>query len=233
MNLNTPLARAAAILIAAGMGLSAQSPSALSFKMVGGPLGGQAKTVLGGAGFVMGADVNFAQKLGAESRLVYSFGFRYLPGDNNLLSYIPRVIAATNVNPSYYETRNRKTEGQGFHLGAMYQRDAWMEGMYYQVGLRVGRTKIQAVDTGTRITTNGLAIADTTTTTPSPNILAIDAIATNDQKSATSISPVLGLGYRFNDKYALELNVASVTVASPTAKSRNGLAAELAFSFNF
>ena len=226
------LARVGALLAAAAS-LSAQAPGSFTFKMGGGPLGGQAKGVFGNAGYTVGADLEYTTKFGSDSRLVYGFGYRYLPGDNDLLSFIPFSIAATNVNPSYYETRNRKAEGQTFHIAALYRQDAWLDGVYWQGGLRLGRTRVKSVDTGTRITTNGQAISNTTTTTPSANILAIDSIATNESKASTAITPVLGVGYRFGDKYALELNAANVTVSTPKVSSKSGLSFELSFSVTF
>jgi len=69
--------------------------------------------------------------------------------------------------------------------------------------------------------------------TPSANILAIDSIATNESKASTAITPVLGVGYRFGDKYALELNAANVTVSTPKVSSKSGLSFELSFSVTF
>lgn len=219
------------VLLVAGTILSAQEASPFAFKMSGGPVVGQLGQVFGDAGFSFGGDLEYTRPLGKDASLVYSFGYRAFPGDNQLVSLIPVSVAATGVNPTIYETRNRLVEGDGFFIGAMYRRDVWMDGLYAQGGLKLGRIKVAETDTGTQMVTNGTAIANTNATTAA--ILAINAIASKREVTATSLGLTVGVGYRISDRYAIEINATQVSAKSQSTSSKSGLTTDFAFSVRF
>lgn len=229
----TRITRLASLALALACGLSAEDGIGYAFKMGGGPLNGSAKSLFGEAGFSFGADFEISQPMGKEAALVYSLGYRNFPGDNVLLSFIPTAVTATGVNPTYYETRNRLTEGGGFFIGAAYRKDVWVDGFYLQGGLKVGRVKVSDTDTGTRITTNGTAISNTNVTTPTSAILAITAIASKVETSSTSLGVSFGAGYRITDRYSVEVNLTTVNLKGPAAGSKSGVTSDFSFSVRF
>lgn len=227
------LTRIAALGLAVASGLAAQDSLNYAFKMGGGPLDGSARTMLGDAGFSFGADFEISKAMGKDSAMVYSLGYRNFPGDNMLLSFIPTSVAATGKNPTTYETRNRLTEGGGFFLGALYRQDMFMDGMYLQGGIKLGRVKVSDTDTGTQLVTDGTAISNTNVTTPDSHILAIRAIASKTEKASMSFSLTAGAGYRITDRYSLELNLSTLRLTGPAAGGKFGVAADFAFSVRF
>lgn len=218
-------------VLVAGNILAAQEAGPFAFKMSGGPVVGQLRQLFGDAGFSFGGDLEYSQPFGKDASLVYSFGYRAFPGDNQLISLIPLSVPATGVNPTSYETRNRLVEGQGFSIGAMYRKDVWMEGVYAQGGLKIGRIKVAETDTGTQMVTTGVAIPNTNTTTAA--ILAINAIASKREVTSTSVGLTVGLGYRISDKYSIEVNATQVKAKSQSTGSKSGVTADLAFSVRF
>lgn len=219
------------LLMGAGSALNAQEPLRFAFKMGGGPVDGSVRKLFGDAGFTFGADFEAVQSLGSGAGLVYGLGYRALPGDNRLLSFIPTSVPATGVNPTVYETRNRLTEGESWGVYMLYRRDLWTEGFYLQGGLKAARTKVSDTDTGTAMVTNGAAI--TNTNAASVNILAIRAISSKTDVNSTSVGLTLGAGYRLLDRYALELNLTQLSAESPLTSAKSGYSAEIAFSIRF
>lgn len=220
------LSRIAALALLVGTASAAQDPWSLSFKMGGGPTLGDITTVTGNAGFNFGGDFEVAYQLTKRSQFAFGLGYRFFPGDFQNLSFIPSTIPASNpVATTYYETRVRKAEAMGFQLNALYRADLPWEGVYWQGGLRLGINKLKQTDTGTRLTTTGAG--------GSGSITAVAAIADIQEKTTTSLGPLLGIGYRFTDTYSLEVNVWMASMESPALGKKTGTATELAFGIRF
>ncbi|MBI4911788.1 MAG: hypothetical protein HY823_03540 [Acidobacteria bacterium] len=219
--------RKAALIALVGTAAMAQDPWTYTLKFGGGPASGGLLSPLGRAGYSLGADFEVAFRRSPEARLALSLGWRAFPGDYINISSIPFTYAATNVNPTIYETRVRKPEGSGFQLTGFYRGtlSRW-EGVYWQAGLRLGANKLKETDTGTQLVTDGRA------STVSGNILAVNAIAETREKTTLSLGPVAGVGYEFRE-FVLELNLWMATVESPALGKKSGLASELAFGFRF
>ncbi len=215
-----------------GRALVAQeAPFTGAFKIGLGSLSGDAKKALDlGATFSFAAEG--AYSLSDRSSLVGEAGYRYFPGDNQLLSFIPVSVTATGVNPTIYETRNRRTEAKGFQLTGLYRFEVMPKQFYIQAGLRLGQNKATETDTGTQLVTDGTAIANTGTISNS-HILAIRTIASVNEKKTLSIGLLAGVGYRFLGRYAAELNVFNTKIETPANGAKTGLVAEVAFSVQF
>jgi len=185
-------------------------------------------------------------RLDKSSALIGQFGYFTTPGNNELVSYNTvrtgpnSFLPATGVNPSYFEQRVRKYDVEGFRLGALYRYELTDWNLYLQGGVRVNFNKTTVTDTGTMLTTNGLAA----TTQTSVNIIAVTAIADKPQKKSTAISPVLGAGLRLGERATIELNVVSAKAdspdltskavnAAPFKKSFSGVGIELGFGIRF
>jgi len=210
----------------------AQGGWSLGFNLGGGPTSGGLKQISQDAGYSFGASFEAVKPVSRRGALVASIGYQWLPGDNRLLSYIPKSAAATGVNPTLYETRNRKVETGGFQLAVAYRSEFPMEGLFWQAGLRLGFNRTIEKDGGSQVITNGNAIPDMAVVT-NANILAIRTIATDRQAKTVSIGPSLGAGYRFNDSQALTLGLSLVSAEGPSAGKKSGLVAELGFNLRF
>jgi opacity protein-like surface antigen len=220
------LTRIAALALLVGTAAAAQDPWSLSFKMAGGPTMGDIATLSGTAGYNFGGDIEAAYQLDKKSQFAFGLGYRFFPGDYQNLSFIPSTIPASNpVAITYYETRVRKAEAMGFQLNALYRRDMGWEGSYWQAGLRIGFNKVKQTDTGTRLTTTGAG--------GSGSVTAVNAIADIQEKTVTSLGPLVGVGYRFNETYSLEVNFWSASMESPATGKKTGTATELAFGIRF
>lgn len=219
--------RSVALLLTVGTTGLAQDSWSYTLKLAGGPTFGGLVGVLGRAGFQFGGDFEAAYRYTADSRIVVGLGYRAFPGDFENLSSIPYSYAATNVNPTVYESRVRKPEGNGFQLTGLYRSDLprW-NGAYWQAGLRIGANRFTQTDTGTQLVTDGRA------STVSGNVIAVKTIAEIREKSSLSVGPMAGAGYQFLD-FTLELNVWMASIDSPAQGKKNGLASELAFGFRF
>jgi hypothetical protein len=221
------LSRIAALALLVGTASAAQDPWSLSFKMAGGPTLGDINTVSGNAGFNFGGDFEIGYQLTKKSQFAFGLGYRFFPGDFQNLSFIPATYSATNVNPTIYETRVRKAEARGFQFNALYRADLPWEGGYWQGGLRIGINNFKQTDTGTRLVTDGRA------STVSGNVIAVNTIADIQEKTTTSLGPLVGVGYRFNETYSLEVNFWMASMESPAVGKKTGTATELAFGIRF
>jgi hypothetical protein len=212
-----------------GAALAAQdAPSLGAFKLGIGTLSGEAQKALE-TGTTFSLSLESAFPLSERGALVGSLGYRQFPGGNRLLSYIPLSVPATGVNPTAYETRNRRTEAKGFELSGLYRYDVLQKELYVQAGVRLGFFKTSETDTGTRLITDGTAIANTGSIS-NTHILSVNTIAASQEKRATSVGAVAGVGYRFLNRYAAEINFFSTKIETPSAGAKNGFAAELSFS---
>ncbi len=213
-----------------GMLAAQEAPPIGAFKIGGGQLGGDTKKALDlGATFSFALETTFP--LGERSALVGELGYRFYPGANSLLSFIPVSVPATGVNPTVYETRNRRTDAKGFQLSGLYRYDVLPKTLYVQGGLRAGFNKTTETDTGTQLVTDGAAITNTGSIGNS-HILAVNTIASVREKKGVALGLVAGAGYRFGSRYAIELNAFNTRIETGSG-SRNGFAAELAFSVQF
>lgn len=219
--------RSTALILMIGTAAVAQDAWSYTLKMSGGPTFGGLVGVLGKAGYQFGGDFEAAYRYTKDTRIVVGLGFRSFPGDFAVLSSIPYSYAATNVNPTVYESRVRKPEGQGFQLTGLFRGylPKW-EGLYWQGGLRIGSNKFTQTDTGTQLVTDGRA------STVTGNVLAVNTIAEIREQTTLSIGPMAGVGYEFGD-FTLELNLWLASMESPALGKKGGLASELAFGFRF
>lgn len=219
--------RTAVLALLAGTASMAQEAWSYSLKVAGGPATGGLLTALGRAGYSFGGDFEAAYKRSADARLVVGLGWRSFPGDYAAISFIPFTYAATNINPTIYESRVRKPEGQGFQLTGLYRSylRGW-EGVYVHGGLRIGANKVTETDTGTQLVTDGRS------STTTGNVLAVNTIAEIREKSTWSVGPIAGIGYEYRE-FLFELNLWTATVDSPAFGKKTGLATELAFGFRF
>lgn len=227
MSLVSRLASRTALLLCLGTALQAQDSWNLSFKMGGGPLNGDARKLTGDAGFTYSGTFEMDRKLGSDSSMVFGLGYRWFPGDFVNVAFIPATLPTRATVGTYYESSQvDKAEGGGVQLSALYRKEAFMEGMYWQGGLLLGFNRLQTTSTGTRLT-----ILVTTANTAG-SITAVDAIKDQDTKRTTAFGPVLGLGYRFGERYAVEAN-AYMTKLATSASSKSGAGVELVFGVRF
>jgi len=217
----TRLSRLLSLCVATGLGLSAQtSPWDASFKFSMGNLGGQASTVLRNNEILntFAGTVEVTYRLDKASVVAFDFGYRFFPGTEATLSYIPATLPANSTLTALA----RKDEAKGFQFSALYRKNAFMDGMSWQAGLRMGQNKVTETDTGSRITTNA-----------TPAITRIDAIASSREKKILSIGGLLGLHYQFTDQYSGELNLFTTKMESPTSGKVGGSVVELSFGVRF
>jgi Outer membrane protein beta-barrel domain len=228
-----PNASLALLLLAATLGARAHAQEAWSsaFRINAGPTLGGLKEVSQNTGYTFGLGLEVGYKLAKDTQLVGSLGYQWFPGDNKLLSFIPLSVPATGVNPSIYETRNRKLDAAGFQLGLAYRKDL-VSDFYWQVGLRIGFNKASEKDTGSRVTTNGSAVANMGTTT-NANILAVETIASQKDATTLSVGPTFGLGYRLGADQALTLDAAMAKISGPSAGAKTGWSLEFGFLVRF
>lgn len=226
------LTKCLALSLLVGTTLAAQEKWAPSFKFSTGQVMGDAKNTFvppgsdGGSAINFGGGVELAYKLDNSSSLVYDLGYRFFPGSSATVSFTPSTIPASNpVVPTTYETRVRKTESRGWNLGAKYRKDAFTEGMYWQAGIQVAFYSTLQTDTGAKTLTTGAGGAGSVT--------GYEAISSAVSKKTTSISPLLGLGYRFNDRYTGEINVSNAKFESTAAGSKSGQVIDLSFGIRF
>lgn len=219
-------------VLSVGSTLAAQESPYLGAMKIGiGSLSGDAQKVLDSGG-TFSFSVEAAYPLKDRAALVGSLGFRQYSGGNRLLSFIPVSVTATGVNPTIYETRNRRTEASGLEFSGLFRFEILPKEFYVQGGLRLSSAKAAETDTGTQLVTNGNAIANTGTLS-NANILAVNTIASKAEKKALGVGLVAGAGYRFLNRYAVELNLFTTKLETPSAGSKNGLAGEVSFSFQF
>ena len=224
MSLISRLASRTALLLCLGTAVQAQDSLGLSFKMGGGPINGGVRRLTGDAGFTYTATFEMDWKLSAKSAMVFDLGYRWFPGDYKNISFIPGTFATVGT----YDVSSQvdKAEGGGFQLGALYRMDAFTEGMYVQGGLILGFNRLQTTSTGTRAT-----IVVTTANTAG-TATSVTAIKAQDTKTTTSIGPVIGLGYRFGERYCLEANAYTSKLAT-SASSKSGAGIEVIFGVRF
>ena len=227
MSFISRLASRTALLLCLSPMLQAQDPWGMSFKMGGGPLGGEITNLTGNSGFSYTGVFEVDWKLGAQSSVVFDLGYRWFPGDFKNISFIPGTLPTRATVGTYYESSQvDKAEGGGFQLGAMYRMDAFTEGMYVQGGLRLGFNRLQTTSTGTRLTIT------VTTAATAGTVTAVDAIKDQETKTTTSIGPVIGLGYRFGERYVVEANAYTTKLAT-SASSKSGTGIDIAFGVRF
>lgn len=214
-----------------GSPLAAEEKWAPSFKFAAGQVMGGAKDMFiptgsdGGSAIIFGGGVELEYKLDRSSALVYDIGYRFFPGSSTTVSYIPGTIPATPGVPTIYETRVRKTESKGWSLGAKYRRDAFTDGMYWQAGINLGFFSTEQTDTGSRLYTTGAGGA--------ASVVGTEAISSSVATKTTSISPSVGLGYRFNDRYTGEINLSNAKFESAAAGKKSGQVIDLSFGIRF
>lgn len=222
------LTRIALLSCALCAGLQAQTGSwDGSFKFFGGALSGGAKDLVNSTGnFGGGVEATYA--LDKDSRLAFDLGYRFFPGANAMVSYItlPTATAATIGQKYSGETRDRKVDGGSWQVSALYRRNAFTEGMYWQAGLRLGINKTKQTDTGAASSYTQTSATAWTVTATAP----IDSVV---EKKTTAIGVLGGVGYRFNDQYSGELNVFQTKFEAATAGKQNGTVVELAFGIRF
>ena len=220
-----------AVLLAGNLLAAQESPYLGAMKIGIGSVGGDAQKVLQSGGtFSFSIETSFP--LQERTSIVGSLGFRQYSGANQLISFIPISVPATGVNPTTYETRNRRTEASGLEGSALFRFDILPKEFYVQGGLRLSSLKTAETDTGTQLVTNGNAITNTGSIS-NPNILAVNTIASKAEKKAFGVGLVAGAGYRFLNRYAVELNLFTTKLETPSAGSKNGVAGELVFAFQF
>ncbi len=211
--------RLALLPLALCVGLHAQSAKwDGSFKVFGGATTGGVKDNLIQSTQNFGGGVEGTYALDKDSALVFDLGFRFYPGTNAMQSFIvlPTATAATIGRIYTGETRDRKVDGTSWQASALYRRNAFTEGMYWQAGLRLGFNKTKQTDTGSTVATG--------------NPVAIDSV---DEKKTTAIGLLGGIGYRFTDMYSGELNVFQTKFEGAAAGKQNGTVVELAFGVRF
>lgn len=224
----TRFTRLAVLTVALCGGLNAQSAKwDASFKFFGGGTTGGAKDLIG-ATVNFGGGVEGTYKLDQGGSLVFDLGYRFFPGGNSIQSFInlPTATAATIGRQYTGETRDRKVDGSSWQVSALYRRDAFTEGMYWQGGLRIGFNKAKQTDTGA-------ASSYTQTTATAWTVTATNAIDSVVEKKTTSIGLLGGIGYRFNNQYSGELNVFQTRFEGASAGKQNGAVVELAFGVRF
>lgn len=97
----------------------------------------------------------------------------------------------------------------GYYGSAFYQHRLWFEGFYLQGGLRLAQY----------------------ITTRRANFFPGDGTSVLTKYRgdyATTVKPVLGAGYRMNEQYGLELNLASTEMKNVAGQSKSGTLIELA-----
>jgi hypothetical protein len=217
--------------LALGSSLAAQEKWVPSFKFAAGQVMGGAKDMFvptgsdGGSAITFGGGVELAYKLDNASSLVYDIGYRFFPGSSTTVSYIPATIPVTTGVPTIYETRVRKTESKGWSLGAKYRKDAFTEGMYWQAGVSLGFFSTEQTDTGSRLYTTGAG--------GPASAVGTEVISSSVAAKTTTISPSVGLGYRFNDHYSGELNLSNAKFESAAAGKKTGQVIDLSFGIRF
>lgn len=216
---------------AGGMLAAQEAPPLGAFKIGAGTLGGDTKKSLDfGATFSFAVEGSYA--LSERGALVGELGYRYFPGANNLVSFIPVSVPATGVNPTSYESRNRLTDAKGFQVTGLYRFEVVPRTAYIQAGLRIGLNKTTETDTGTQLVTDGTAITNTGSIT-NTHILAVNTIASRQEKKSLAPGLVAGAGYRFLNRYATEINLFTTRIETASSGAKNGFAAEVVFSVQF
>lgn len=200
-----------------------------SFKLLGGYQLGEAKDdLLGGnpGNFGVGAEV--AYRLDKDSSLVFDLGYRFYPGDTQFVSYFQAPTSSTPGTVGQVitgETRVRKVQAEGFQGSALYRRNGFMDGMFWQAGLRLALNRSKQTDTGSAYAyTRGTSSWSLTSVAP------IDAVV---EKKKTSIGVLAGVGYRFDDRYTGALNAYTVQFEGPSAGKKSGVVVELDFGIRF
>lgn len=221
--------RLAFLPLALCVGLQAQSAKwDGSFKVFGGATTGGVKDNLIQSTPNFGGGVEATYALDKDSALVFDLGFRFFPGTNSMQSFIvlPTATAATIGRIYSGETRDRKVDGTSWQASALYRRNAFTEGMYWQAGLRIGFNKAKQTDTGA-------ASSYTQTSATAWTVTATRAIDSVDEKKTTAIGLLGGIGYHFTDMYSGELNVFQTKFEGAAAGKQNGTVVELAFGVRF
>lgn len=221
------LIRIAGLGLALASGLAAQDNTGFAFRMGGGPVDGGVRKMLGDAGYSFAGSFEYAWKLQSDSALVATAGFRFYPGDFKTVSYIPSTLPVRATPGTYHERAQvDKGEAQSVELSALYRKDAFSEGMYWQAGLVLSVNKVEMTSTGT----------DLTIVTTAPNtagsVTAATTIADRTSKSAAALNVTGGVGMRFGARYALEANAFTTRLESSTVK-KSGFGTDLTFSVRF
>jgi len=148
-----------------------------------------------GLGFSVGAP------LGKDSKIDVELGYRYLTGDGQNVDFPANALGSTLANQDLpisaqpgASTNFQKTNVQGFTLRGIYSHAFLMDNLSWRAGLSVNFLKSR-MD----------AIGDFRAATPAQQ--AAGSWAINPEQRGTTVSPVLGLGYDFNESGAVELNL--------------------------
>lgn len=209
-----------------------------SFKFQAGSMMGDAKDLFvppgtsGSVAPLFGGGIEVAYALSKDSALVMDLGFRFAPGDNAIVSYIDLPTSGYTVGQTFTGTAQAtKIDGQGWQVSAFYRRDAFVEGLYFQAGLRVGLNKTKQTDTGA--TTLYTVSAVSGTGVPTWAVTSTQAIASAVEKKVVAVSPAIGAGYRFNERYSGELNVFQTSFETAATGKKSGIVIDLAFGVRF
>ncbi|WP_285574823.1 hypothetical protein [Geothrix limicola] len=209
------------LALAAGLGLSAQtSPWDASFKFAGGHIDGNATKILNNNEILntFCGSVEVTYRLDKTSVLAFDLGYRFFPGKEVTLSYIPSTLPASSTVTGLA----RKDESKGIQASALYRKAAFMDGMSWQAGLRINRNEVTQTDTGSTLTTNAAAA-----------ITRVDTIVSSTRKSTFAIGVLGGIHQQFNEKFAGELNLYTTGMESPTSGKKSGMVAEMVFGIRF
>ena len=212
--------------------LMAESPWTFAMNMHGGPTIAGLKTVSQDAGYTFGVSLEGAKKLAGGGSLVSSLGYQWMPGDNKLVSQYGVSVAATGINPSYYDMRMRKMNGGGIQAAVLYRVDTAYDGLFLQAGLQFGSLKMNERDGGTRVKTDGTAVTNMYSPS-SAGILGITTIQDDNDATVFSVGPKVGAGYMMNDFAAVTFNATMFRAKGYSLGSVNGWAAEIGLNIRF
>ncbi|MCE1228094.1 MAG: hypothetical protein LWX11_01180 [Firmicutes bacterium] len=208
-------------MLAAAIGLSAQEEGwSGALKFGGGPVSGSAKAVTGDAAFSFSPQFEATYSFNKSSAWVFGAGYRFFPGDQTMISYIPTPQVAGQT----YEARIRKPEAKGLELTSLY-RHTFGESFFVQGGLRIGLYKTTFRDTGSRVTYTLVSNRITPTT--------VVTIQDEFEKKTTSVGLLAGLGYQLNRNFSVEVNAFTVRLGNPLAGTNTSVASEVNFGIRF
>ncbi len=176
-----------------------------------------------GLGFNVGIPLSNSSKVDVE------LGYRYLTGDGQNVAIPSNTIGATLSNATNFQ----KTNVQGFSLRGSYSQTFGVDNLSWHAGLAVNflKSRMDAIGDFTKVP-GGIA----------------GSWSYNPEKTATTVSPFVGIGYAFNEAGGLEANLimdsykqvtltpafAGTTVTPMIgSKNINTLKIEIGYTFRF
>lgn len=188
----TPLALATLVCASAG---AADLDYALKLRGVAGTA--TKDGVRNGLGF----GFNLGIGLTKDSKIEAELGYRYLTGDGLNVAIPTNSLGSTLANPELppasqpgASTNFQKTNVQGFSLRGLYRQNLPVQGLSWHAGLAVNLMKSR-MD----------AVADFRAASPAQS--AAGSWAMNPEKKGTTVAPLVGIGYNFNEAGAIEFNL--------------------------